>query len=205
MKLTRRVVAGMCLIAMGCAWSAEPSGKTTLDNLQTSYNGESNAQAKYEAFAAKADEEGYKSVATLFRAAALSESIHAKKQAAAIKKLGGDPKAAVEKPTVKSTKENLESALAGETYEAETMYPAFLKQAQAEKRKAAVIPFKGAQATEAGHVKLYKQALAELDAWKASGKAFMVCQICGYTQFNDPALAKCPICAAPKEKFTVVK
>jgi rubrerythrin len=205
MNTSRFLAAVLCLGVVGLASAAETAGKTTLDNLQTSFNGESNAKAKYEAFAVKADEEGYKSVAALFRATAMAEGIHAKKQAAVIKKLGAEPKATVGKPEVKSTKENLEAALAGETYEKDTMYPGFIKQAQAEKVKQALMPFKGAQATEVAHAKLYAQALAELDAWKAAGKEFMVCQICGFTQFNDPALAKCPVCAAPKEKFTVVK
>lgn len=196
-------VAGFCLL--GYTYAAETAGKTTLDNLQAAFNGESNAHAKYTAFAVKADEEGYKSVAALFRATALSEGIHAKKHAAAIKKLGAEAKADVGKPEVKSTKENLEAALAGETYEMETMYPEFIKTATAEKNKQALRSFKGAMAAEAEHAKLYKQALADLDGWKTAGKTFMVCDVCGYTLLTDPTLMKCPVCAAPKEKFTTVK
>jgi rubrerythrin len=85
------------------------------------------------------------------------------------------------------------------------MYPDFIKQAQAEKNKGAVMTFKGAMAAEVEHAKLYKQALAELDAWKAAGKSFLVCQTCGYTLLSDPALLKCPVCSAPKEKFATIK
>jgi len=198
-------VALMCLGLVNAATAAEVAGKTTLDNLQAAFNGESNASAKYTAFAVKADEEGYKSVAALFRATAMSEGIHAKKHAAAITKLGAVPKADIAKADVKTTKENLEAALAGETYEKETMYPDFIKQAQTEKNKGAVMSFKGAMAAEIEHAKLYKQALGELDAWKPAGKEFMVCQICGYSLLSDPALLKCPVCSSPKEKFTVVK
>jgi rubrerythrin len=202
----RYLVAAVCAgVLAGVATAAEAAGKATLDNLQAAFNGESNANAKYTAFAAKADEEGFKSVAVLFQAAALSESIHAKKHGAAIKKLGAEPKADIGKPEVKSTKENLEAALAGETHEKDVMYPGFIKQAQAEKNAQAVKSFKGALAAEAEHAKLYKQALAEMDAWKAPGKAFIVCQVCGYTQLSDPALLKCPVCAVPKEKFTIIK
>lgn len=196
-------VAGLCVA--GWVGAAETAGKTTLDNLQAAFNGESNANAKYTAFAAKADEEGFKSVAALFRAAALAEGIHAKKHAAVIKKSGAEAKADIGKPEVKSTKENLEAALAGETYEKDSMYPEFIKVATAEKNAQAVRSFKGAMAAEVEHAKLYKQALAELDAWKAAGKEFIVCDICGYTEPSSAALLKCPVCAAPKEKFTVVK
>ncbi len=199
------VVAALCLCAAGFVSAAEMAAKTTLENLQAAFNGESNANAKYTAFAVKADEEGFKSVAALFRAAAMSEGIHAKKHAAAIKKLGAEPKADIGKPDVKSTKENLEAALAGETYENETMYPAFIKVAEAEKNKQALRSFNAAMKAEIEHAKFYKQALAEMDAWKAAGKEFMVCQVCGYTEASSPAVLKCVICAAPREKFTIFK
>jgi len=111
------------ICAAGLLNAADATGKTTLENLQAAFNGESNANAKYTAFAAKAEAEGYKSVATLFRATAMSEGIHAKKHAAVIVKMGAVPKADIAQPDVKSTKENLEAALAGETYEKGTMYP----------------------------------------------------------------------------------
>ncbi len=199
------IATSLCLCVAGFISAAETAGKTTLENLQAAFNGESNANAKYTAFAVKADEEGYKSVASLFRAAAMSEEIHAKKHAAVIKKLGAEPKADIAKPDVKSTKENLEVALAGETYEKDTMYPEFIKVAEAEKNKQAVRSFRGAMAAEVEHAKLYKQALGEMEAWKAAGKEFMVCQICGYAELSKPTLLKCPVCAAPKEKFTIIK
>jgi len=199
-------VALLCAGLAGMLNAAEnAAGKSTLENLQAAFAGESNAKAKYEAFAAKADEESYHSVAALFRAAALSEGIHAKKHAAVITKLGSEPKAAVGKPEVKSTKENLQAALAGESYEQETMYPGFIKQAQGEKNSAAVRTFRGAMQAEIEHAKLYKQALDELDAWKAAGKAFMVCNVCGYTAALNPALKKCPVCSAPQTKFATVR
>ena len=205
--MRKTCVAGMIALACASLLNAADAvaGKSTLENLQAAFNGESNAKAKYEAFAVKADEEGYKSVASLFRAASLSEGIHAKKHAAVITKLGAEPKATVGKPEVKSTKENLEAALAGETYEKETMYPDFIKLAKSEKNNAAVRTFRGAMLAEVEHAKLYKQALAELDAWKAAGKEFIVCSVCGYTEPQNPALKKCPVCSAPSTKFTPVK
>lgn len=200
------VIALACLVCVGLAGTAEAAaGTTSLENLQAAFNGESNAHAKYAAFAVKADAEGYKSVASLFRAASLSEGIHAKKHAAVITKLGAEPKAEIATPEVKSTKENLEVALAGETYEKDTMYPGFIKQATTEKNKAAVRTFRGAMMAEVEHAKLYKQALAELEAWKTADKQFMVCDVCGYTELANPGLLKCPVCSAPKTKFTTIK
>ena len=72
--------------------SAGTNGKT-LQNLQAAYNGESNAHARYLAFAEQADREGYPQVAVLFRAAARAEEIHLTNHAAVIRQLGATPKA----------------------------------------------------------------------------------------------------------------
>ncbi len=179
-------------------------GKTPLENLQAAFNGETNAKAKYEAYAAKANEEGYKSVAALFRAAALSESVHARKHGAVIEKEGAKPNAVLNDIEVKSTRENLEAALKGESYEMETMYPEFLKQAEKEKNAMAVRTFRGAMMAEKEHARFYALALKELDAWRAPGKVFLVCEVCGYTSM-DMGLKKCPVCAAPRSKFEEIE
>jgi rubrerythrin len=181
---------------------AKPAA-TTLENLQTAYNGESNAKIKYEAFAAKAEKEGYLGVAGLFRAAALSESIHAAKHAKAIEALGAVAQAAVTNPVVRSTKENLKEAIAGENYESKTMYPAFLKKAEADKNQQAMYGFKGAMAAEKEHSRLYSLALSNLKTWKAK-KKFLVCQTCGYTT-ADLNIKVCPVCSQPREQFTEIE
>ncbi len=50
---------------------------TTRDNLKEAFAGESQANRTYLAFAEKADQEGHKQVAKLFRAAAAAETVHA--------------------------------------------------------------------------------------------------------------------------------
>ena len=70
------------------------SGKVsavTMDNLQAAFNGESSPRARYSVFAEKADAEGYAGAASLFRAAARAEEIHAGNHAAVIQKFGGVP------------------------------------------------------------------------------------------------------------------
>jgi rubrerythrin len=202
-----RGILGLVALSMVLVFTVnctEQSVETTLENLQTAYNGESNAKARYEAFAIKADAEGYKSVASLYRATSMSEGIHAAKHAEAIKKLGAAPKATIEKPEVKSTKENLEASIKGETYEKDTMYPAFIKKAEADKNKSAVQSFKGAMMAEVEHAKLYTQALKELSSWKEAGKEFLVCPVCGYTTV-DKNFKLCSVCSTPRSKFAVVK
>lgn len=182
---------------------AEVKKASTLANLQAAYNGESNAKAKYEAFAKKADEEGYAAVAALFRAAAVAEGIHAAAHAKVIKSLKAEPQATIVLPDIKSTKENLEAALGGENYERLKMYPEFIALAKHEGHAQAVKSFTRAMKTETEHAKLYQTALNNLESWKAA-KSFLVCPVCGYTTDNSN-FKKCPICSEPRKKFTEFK
>src|SRR3569833_2338711 len=96
----------------------------TITNLLAAFEGESNAHSKYLLFAAKADAEGWHGAASLFRAAARAEEIHASNHARVLKQLGAEAKCQIHPAEVKSTLENLKAALAGERCEIDTMYPA---------------------------------------------------------------------------------
>jgi rubrerythrin len=182
---------------------SRPASEGTLSNLQAAFNGESNAHARYVAFARQADAEGYTQVASLFRAAARAEQIHAASHAAVIKKMGGQPKADLQEPEVKATRENLEAALKGETYERDTMYPTFIKQARAENNHAAVRTFTFAGNAEAEHARLYRDALDNLESWKGGKRDFFVCDVCGMTLTALP-VDGCPSCGSSGEKFEKV-
>ncbi len=199
MKNAVRVLALVLLISFACSMSAS----TTLQNLQTAYNGESNAHARYLAFAQKADQEGYAQAAALFRAAARAEQIHAANHAVVIKKLGAAPEAKIETTVLKTTKENLEAAVKGETYERDVMYPEFIKQARADKNTEAIQTFNMAKSAEAEHAKLYTGAAADPSKMKAKGVKYEVCTVCGYT-VTKVDFAKCPSCFSPKEKYESV-
>lgn len=174
---------------------------TTIENMQTAYNGESNAHVRYLAFAKQADKEGYGEVASLFRAAARAEEIHASNHAAVIKQLGQEPQAKIETPEVKSTRENLEAAIKGESYERDTMYPDFLKQARLDRSKAAIKSLNYAKQAEEEHARLYKSVLTRLDKLKGtSADVYYVCPTCGFTT-HDYALAECPTCFTNKNRF----
>ncbi len=182
------------------AAGAAATGKT-LANLQAAFNGESNATAKYLAYAKKADQEGYSGVAKLFRAAAQAETIHAKNHGEVIKAMGGVPMAEIKLPEIKSTRANLEDAIQGETYEQQVMYPQFLKEAAAENNSAADQTFTYARAAEAEHAKLYTMALNNLEDWKSGDRQFNVCPVCGFTVQGKPDFANCPVCGEPGENY----
>lgn len=174
----------------------------SIENLQTAFNGESNARERYTAFAKKADEEGFKGVASLFRAAAKAEEVHAAAHKAVIEKMGGKAEAKLDPVTPKTTKENLEAAIKGETYERDIMYPKFAEVADSEENDEALKTINYAKAAEAEHVKLYTEALAKMDTLKDKQVDYFVCQTCGQTVLAVPAA--CPVCASKGEKFLKV-
>jgi rubrerythrin len=178
--------------------------KTTLDNLQAAFNGESNANARYLAFAQKADAEGYGKAASLFRAAARAEQVHFERHAKAIKELGGVPAATIETPVVKGTAENLKAAMDGEIYESTVMYPEFLAKAEKDGIKSASDAFEDAGKAETVHANLYKNALENLRGWKGKNKDFYVCPFCGNV-VEKANFQACPICGTSKFKFMAIK
>jgi rubrerythrin len=163
----------------------------TQDNLQAAFAGESQANRKYLAFAAKADAEGHHQIARLFRAAAAAETVHAHAHLRVMKGVG-------------DTKQNLQAAIDGEGHEFKEMYPAFIQEAEAEGNKGAVISFRNANAVEKTHYDLYTKALEALNAGKDLPSASIyVCDVCGHTAVGE-APDKCPVCGAPKTKFKEV-
>jgi len=181
-----------------------PAEKTTLDNLQTAFDGESNANARYLAFAQKADAEGYGKVASLFRAAARAEQVHYERHAKVIKALGGTPTAKIEKPVVKSTAENLKAAMEGEIYESTVMYPEFLAKADKDNIKEASDSFEDAGKAEAVHASLYKKALENLATWKVRNQIFNVCSFCGNV-VERINFQECPICGKSKGLYVLAR
>lgn len=181
-----------------------PVAMATVDNLQAAFDGESNAAAKYAAFAVEADSKGFARTGSLFRAAGQAEEIHARNHADVIRKMGAEPKAVLKTPEVGSTAENLRKAIEGETYERDTMYPDFIRQARDAGNAAAVRTMNLARSAEAEHARLYQQALSELDNGASVATSYFVCPVCGFTTSGMEGMSKCPACFTEKERFIVV-
>jgi len=157
----------------------------TQKDLQDAFAGESQANRKYLAFAKKAEAEGFKQAAKLFRAAAAAETIHAHNH---LRELG----------VVKSTKENLMAAIAGESYEFQNMYPQMIADAQAEGNAGALRSFNYANEVEKVHAALYQKALDSLG--RNIDTEYYVCSVCGYTAEGE-APDECPVCKSKKQAF----
>jgi rubrerythrin len=160
----------------------------TDENLKAAFAGESQANRLYLAFAKKAEEEGYTQAAKLFKAAAEAETVHALNHVRIT-------------PQVKSTMDNLSTAISGETYEFKKMYPEFLAEAKQENAKQAAWSFDVANKVEQIHAGLFQKAIDAMKNKKELEKVdYYVCSVCGNTVEGTPP-EKCPICGSPREKF----
>jgi rubrerythrin len=160
------------------------NSEKTLENLMSAFAGESQANRKYLSYSKKAEAEGQKNAAKLFKAASDAETIHALKHFEVADK-------------IKSTAENLQDAVKGENYEYQSMYPEFLKAAQEEGNQAAIRTFTYALKAEEVHAKLYQEALDNID--QVEEVFYYLCPVCGNIEKFVPE--KCPICGAPGTKF----
>jgi rubrerythrin len=178
------------------------AGIKTTEDLLAAFKGETTASAKYAAYSKKAEEEGYHQIALLFKAASAAEKIHANNHKAVLEESGAKVTPINPEYTVKSTKENLQDAIKGETYEATTMYPEFLKNAEAAGDQLAMLSLNYAYKTEKRHRAMYENALAALgnNTVKSLSAVYYVCATCGNTYDTTPP-SRCGICMTSAEKF----
>jgi rubrerythrin len=122
----------------------------TLQNLESALAGESMAHIKYRYFAKIAREEGHEEIAKHFEHTADQEILHA----------WGHLELLIGKP---STKECLQKAIDGETYEFTTMYPGFETEAKAENNQIALNEFRNQISESAEHADQFKALLVKAE------------------------------------------
>lgn len=122
----------------------------TLKNLESALAGESMAHIKYRYFAKLARSEGFEDVAKHFEHTADQEILHA----------WGHLELLIGKPT---TKECLEKAIAGETYEYTEMYPGFELAAKQEGNTGAAAEAASQAAESRLHAEQFKAVLAKAE------------------------------------------
>ncbi len=165
-------------------------GKTE-ENLKTAFAGESQARNKYSFFAKVARKEGYHYIAKIFEENAENEQQHAKDE---YRLLGG----------IGSTIDNLKSAIAGEDYETNSMYPEFARIAREEGNNQAAILFEQIAKVEAQHRNRFKKLLELLEndsLYRRDKQIKWTCIKCGYVYQGKEPPEICPCCRHPKEFF----
>jgi rubrerythrin len=149
------------------------------------YTGEAKAALRLKVYAEKAETEGYAQMAKLFRVISLSEEIHGSRALKLLRE-------------VKSTEENLAASFESEMHVADVAYDDFIKQAETEGNRAAVLHFSQSRDVEEIHAKLYKEAMNHFMEERET--VYYVCKVCGYVA--DGILPDdCPVCSAKKEQF----
>ncbi|MCM8786691.1 MAG: rubrerythrin family protein [Candidatus Omnitrophica bacterium] len=162
--------------------------KMTQQNLLNAFSGESQAHTKYLIFSEIAEQEKKPNIARLLKAIAYAEQVHARNH---LKALG----------MIKTTSNNLETAISGETFEVEEMYPIYNQDAKFQGEKEAEKSTHYALEAEKIHAVMYKKAQeAALKNKDIELKDVYICSVCGYT-IEGKVLEYCPICGAKKEIF----
>jgi len=197
--------ATLCFIILsGC--STKPA--KTIENIKLGIITETTVSVKYTAFAKQARVEGLDTIANLFDAASKSEAIHASNHEAVLTSYKQVMDEFVPKFNVRSTAENLQDAIDGETNEVNTMYPMFLKDAKSKSiKKETIQSLTWALETEKKHVSMFKKALEGLKTKKSFNLPFEyeICPVCGNTFDGTNIPDSCELCGDRKELFLKLK
>jgi len=163
--------------------------ENTEKNLGYAFAAESKAAVRNDAFAKKAESDGYPQIARLFSAISDAESVHARRYLRLMRgKIG-------------STEENIETAFQNEIKANVEEYPKLIKDASDEGKESALDAFSQSRDVESRHAELYKKAMNDMLADRYT--VYYVCQVCGYVS-EDAAPDNCPVCGAVKTKFKLV-
>ena len=168
----------------------------TKKNLEKAFSGESMARNKYNYFASKAKKEGYEQIADIFLETADNEKEHAKIWAKYLNLIG-------------DTKDNLQEAIDGETYEYETMYQDFAKKAKEEGFDDIAEKFLHVAEIEKKHKERFEKLLNNIQNnevfSKKTGIHIWICRNCGHIHIGSEAPEKCPTCDHSKAYFELWK
>ncbi|HEX7193061.1 MAG TPA: ferritin family protein [Thermoanaerobaculia bacterium] len=179
-------------VAAGLLAADKPLAPFVRKALTSAVYGEKAAAARYDAFAVKADQEGYPGAAALFRACAKAERIHLARFEAVLQSRGVQPSNETPtSPSVGSTRENLRTAAAAEQTERDGTYKDACDICTSARDEETAKLFDITRDVETEHANLCSNAMHNLDELK-SPKSFYVCGHCGYT--TDVRLPLCPLC-----------
>lgn len=196
----------LALFLISCNQSGKRGELQTLNSLKTTIEGEITANAKYLAYAEQARQDSMFEIAALFNASAIAEKAHADRQITMLLTLGGSFSKFDPQYPAGTVSDNIKDAIEVENYEAEDMYPGFIKISEEEKLADVTESFQWALKAEEKHRELFRLALASLeDPSIELPTAYMVCPRCGNTMDAEHFSSPCDICENDASKFTEVR
>jgi rubrerythrin len=201
-------------LVAGIVWprllsAAAGAYRQTIAALGYAFQRETDAHRRYVAFGTVAQRDGYRGIAYMFAAFAVSEGIHARNFSGLIKQLGGgEPAAAPTAIEPGTTKQNLIAAVDDEIDTIDSLYPRTLERVTPEGNAEAVRFVKFAWESERQHrdliqkIRRYSPLLFEKVAKAIDERTglFFVCQTCGSTLNKVPS-PRCPICGSAPERY----
>ena len=195
-------LAVVAFLFVGCQQKQQaetPKAIVSIENLRTAYGKSVQRHTMYSKFATNADRERMKNAASLFRAVARSEEIHAALHAALLRKTRVEPVTPVEDSvTVGTTFQTLKMAMSCEQLEFQSMYPNLIRTAELEVYPEAAEQFRLVKEADARHYELFKGAY-DL-AGRIQKVPYLVCPQCGYVLTSEQT-EECPVCHAKKQQF----
>jgi rubrerythrin len=168
-------------------------GPKTTKNLEEAFAGESMARNKYSYFSSVAKKAGYVQIANIFEETANNEREHAKLWAKALDIIG-------------DIETDLKSAIKGEAYENQEMYPRMAQEAEEEGHLELAEQFRKVAEVEKKHELRYKKLLENIEKGQVFKKPEVKkwkCNNCGYVHEGLEAPEICPACAHPQAHFEV--
>ena len=191
MKRTLLVIA-LSLIAAGSMAATKPLPREVREVLERALVNERETVVRYEAFARKAQEEGYRGAAALFRAQAQAERTHEARFAAVLRAHDvAPPPEETYSPVEGTTGDNLRAAASAEKAERDGSYRVAVETCNLHGVTEIAKLFEQTRDSEVEHGNLCTAAARDLESMKEP-KTFYVCGKCGYT--TDVKLPFCPAC-----------
>lgn len=167
-------------------------GTKTQANLLTAFAGESQARNKYTYFAGKAEQDGFKQIADIFRETAHNEQEHAEIW---FKLLNGE---------IGDTASNLADAADGENYEWTNMYKTFAEEAREEGFEHIAFLFDSVAKIEKEHEERFRKLLDNVKnglVFSRDEEKIWICTNCGNIVIGKEVPNQCPVCKKPKGYF----
>ncbi|HKB78580.1 MAG TPA: ferritin family protein [Thermoanaerobaculia bacterium] len=184
------------LFLVAVAAAASVSGQRTPFQVQQALSDavvrERQAIARYDAYAARADSDGYAGAASLFRAAAKSEAVHLRRFTELMTARGVTPpveQASAVHPG--TTRQNLAQACEAEQSERDGAYRDAINACMTNRDDEAAKVFDQTRDAEVEHLNLCAAAGRDLEAMRQA-RQYVVCDHCGYV--SEIRLGFCPIC-----------
>lgn len=188
----QRLPTVILLFLASALFAAEAIPTGVREVLEVALARERDAAARYERYAAKAEEEGYKGAASLFRAQMTAEKTHAERFAQILRAHGLPvPEAKPSTFEVAGTEENLAAAAQAEAIERDDIYRTAVETCNRLGATDIAKAFDQTRDSEVEHANLCRSAARDMASLRES-RSYHVCAKCGYT--TDVKLPVCPVC-----------